>query len=192
MQNESTKNLRRSRLKLLLLLAIFAAPMVAGYAAYFFFHPTHFTNYGTLVKPYPLQDAALVTADGRPLHLGQLHGKWVLITASSGPCAADCRQRLHAMQVARLLQGRDQDRIERVWLQTGPTPAGNAAPGEGARAVRESGQALSHQLQTAGHTLDAIYVIDPMGNLMMRYDPPVDIKRMAKDLKTLLGASQVG
>lgn len=192
MQSESTKTLRQSRLKLLLLLAIFAAPMLAGYVAYFFFHPTHFTNYGTLVKPYPLQDVSLVTAGGQPLRLAQLRGKWVLVTASGGACGGGCQQRLHAMRVARLLQGRDQDRIERVWLQTGVLPPSGGDPGEGARAVRETGQALSRQLLAAGHTLDAIYMIDPLGNLMMRYDPPVDIKRMAKDLKTLLAASQVG
>jgi hypothetical protein len=194
MQNGASKSNRNS---LLLVLAVFGIPVIASYLAYYVWQPQGAaTNYGELVQPVTLaQTTVLTQLDGKSMELNALRGKWLLVHANSGACDAACEKNLYALRQVRLLQGRDQDRVERVWLLTdGVVPANELLKDRfaGMQVLRDTNGALLSKLPAKSDVRQHIYVIDPLGNVMMRYDADPDLKRMGKDLGKLLRASQIG
>lgn len=185
---------RSSYLSLWLIIVLAAAPMAAAYLAYYFWPPAAQTNYGELLEPKPLPEAVLELVDGSRFELSRLRGKWVLATIDSGKCGAYCRQKLYYLRQLRLAQGKDMDRIERVWFVSDEAqPAREtAAAYQGTWLVRVSGSTLLAHFPARGAVSDHIYVIDPLGNVMMRYPRDADPPRMVKDLARLLKASRIG
>jgi cytochrome oxidase Cu insertion factor (SCO1/SenC/PrrC family) len=182
---------KRSRTALWLLVAICAAPMIASYIAYYFWRPSAHVNYGELLPPHPLPDARAALIDGTPFSFPQLKGSWVLVMADSGRCDAYCETKLTYLRQLRLAQGKDTDRIERVWLVTDdavPDPALAARYG-GTLMVRAAGTQWLQALP-AGNQADHLYIIDPVGNLMMRYPREADPRRILKDVSRLLRHSK--
>ena len=188
-------NSRRVRLKLLILFLVCAAPIVAGYLVYYFWHPAAGMNYGELIEPRALPDAALVTADGKPFALSTLRGKWILLQADQGDCRAEsCVRKLYDMRQSRLAQGKNMDRLERVWLLT--DDAMPVAPQselfEGMYLLRGDVATILKQLPARVDARDHIYLVDPAGNVMLRYPKDADPKRMIRDLERLLKYSSAG
>jgi hypothetical protein len=181
-------NPKRSRLTLWLLLAVCAAPIIGSYAAYYFWQPASHVNYGELLEPRPLPDAALHALDGRPFRLAGLKGEWVLLMAGPSTCDERCRMNLVYMRQVRLAQGKEAGRIERVWLLTDAAvpDAVLLAEHPGLHVVRDPKTALTSALPAPG----PIHVIDPLGNLMMRYPADPDPRRMLKDVARLLRHSK--
>jgi cytochrome oxidase Cu insertion factor (SCO1/SenC/PrrC family) len=180
---------RRDRRTLLLLAAITIAPVVASYAAYYFFPREARVNYGALLAiPAPALDGTRF--DGKPFRLAELRGRWVLLIAAGERCEAPCARMLYATRQARTMQGREQQRIVRAVLLTGDDPPqpGIVADHPGLVAARSHPSALAELPASS----DAIYLIDPLGNLVLRYSDDPDIKRLAKDLERVLRASSVG
>ncbi len=191
MSAEITRRKRRLA-SLWLLLALCIAPVLASYVAYYFWQPAAHVNHGELLKPRPLPDAKFMLADGTPFEGRRLKGKWVLVTADSGHCDAFCQQKLVYLRQVRLAQGKETDRIERVWLITDearPEPA-LVAQHEGAWLVRGAGNEFLKVFPVAGSLADHIYVVDPLGNLMMRYGRDADPRKMVKDVARLLRHSK--
>jgi hypothetical protein len=173
-----------------LLAAVAIAPVVASYTAYYLIPREKRTNYGELLPTVPAPDIAGVRADGRAFALSQLRGKWVLVVSAPGKCDESCAQALYATRQARTIQGREMERVQRVWLVTGadtPDPAlVSAHPDlEVARVTREALAGLP-----AG--IDRIYVIDPLGNFVLAFPADPDIKKAARDVERLLKASRIG
>jgi hypothetical protein len=181
---------RKSRRTLLLIALVSVAPIVASYTAYYFFRHDATTNYGALlpVGPAPVIEGA--GSDGAPFRLSDLRGKWVLLSTGGGACSAACERKLYATRQARTMQGREQERIARVWLVDD-----DAAP---AKALVEShpGLVVARVPPAALAGLPggpgAIYLIDPLGNLVLRYPDDPDIKGVSRDLTRLLKASRIG
>ena len=173
-----------------LIIALAAAPVVASYLVYYFWPPSHTVNYGELLEPRPLPDAALATPDGAALRLLDLRGRWLLVTVDGGRCDALCERKLLYMRQLRLTQGRNRDRVERLWLVSDgaapAAPAGLLADVHVARAGPELVAAFPAPVT------DHIYVVDPLGNLMMRFPRDPDPKGMIRDLTRLLKASRIG
>lgn len=184
---------RRSRVTLWLIIALAAAPVAASYLLYYFSPPAHTVNYGELIEPLPLPDVPLVLADGSPFRLSQLRGKWVLVSLDSGRCDAQCDQKLLYMRQLRLTQGKERERVERAWLiLDGVSPsAAVLEPYPGTWAVRADA-ALARLFPAPASPSDHIYVVDPLGNVMMRFPRDPEPRGMIKDLQRLLKASQVG
>ena len=181
----------RNRRVLWLVLALCAAPAIASYLAYYFWRPSAHVNYGELLEPRTLPDAELVTLQGKPFRLSDLKGVWVLLTAEMGACDAACVTRLVYMRQVRLAQGKESDRIERVWLvgpQTRPDTA-LLAEHPGLHIVRDGSNRLAAALPQVGEA-DHIYVVDPLGHLMMRFPADPDPRRMLKDMSRLLRHSK--
>ena len=175
---------RRGRLKLALLGAFFALPFVLAPLAYWLdWAPGTTSNYGELVMP-----ARQVA--GAPLDA--LRGKWVLVSFDAAACDAYCERKLYFMRQVRRAQGKDQDRVERLWLVTDAgRPHGELLNAiEGTRVERAD--ALPVQFPAAATPVDHIYVIDPLGNLMLRFPREPDPSRMLKDLQRLLRVSRIG
>lgn len=182
---------RRGRLVALGLLALAAAPFVAALVAYLLWEPGKQTNYGELITPEPLPEAPLALADGRPFHLSQLKGKWVLLHIDGAGCGADCREKLLYSRQVRLALGKDASRLERLWLidDSAPLDPGLEREYRGTGFARAAGSPLLAHFPAAHDRREHIYLIDPLGNLMLRYPRHPDPSRMRKDLERLLRAA---
>lgn len=175
---------RRGRLKLLLLAAFFLLPVGASWVVWKFGLASGTSgNYGTLLSPRPVAlppDAAL-------------KGKWVLVQFDSGVCAAACERKHYFMRQVRRAQGGEMGRVERLWVLTDavqPSPALLAAI-EGT-VVARGGASLAASFPAERTVTEHIYLVDPLGNLMMRFPPDPDPTRVIKDLKHLLKVSSFG
>ena len=180
----------RNRRTLWLILAVCAAPMIASYAAYHFWRPAGQVNYGELLEPRPLAAQPLVSIDGSAFRLSDLKGEWVLLTAGPAACDDACRRKLVYMRQVRLAQGKESARIERVWLLTdsGAPEAALVAEHPGLRIVRDG--KVAGGLPAPRSPSDHVYIVDPLGNLMMRFPSDPDPQRMLKDLSRLLRHSK--
>lgn len=181
-----------------MVLAVCAAPMIASYFAYYVVKPAGRTNYGDLIDPrnYPMPALGSTSLDGAPVPLENFKGKWLMLQVESGECAAACQKKLLEMRQLRLMQGKDMDRIERVWLITDNKPLETILMREydGTRMLRVNADKVRSWLPVdAGTSVsDHLYLVDPLGNLMMRFPRDADPNRIKKDLTKLLKASAIG
>lgn len=185
---------RRGRRVALVILALCAAPTIAAWFAYFVWQPRSRANYGELVEPRPLSDPELRRLDGKAFQLSQLRGKWILLQVDSAGCGDRCRRKLVYMRQARLALGKDAERIERVWLLDDaavPDPA-LLREHEGLYVVRARGSSLLGELPSSGNPAGYLFLVDPLGSLMLRFPGDPDGRRMLKDLARLLRASRIG
>ena len=185
--------IRASRLKLLAIMGLFALPIVASTVAYHFFRPEATANYGELlVPPAPMTTAQFLRAEGGEFRFAELGGKWVLIASDSGACPASCAEKLLLLRQVRLMLGRNAGRVARVFVadDTRPLAASALSPYEGTVAITpQPGMALP---LSAVNDRAHVYLVDPLGNVMMRFPANADPRRMLKDLERLLKASQIG
>jgi cytochrome oxidase Cu insertion factor (SCO1/SenC/PrrC family) len=188
----------RGRWKMLAVLAVCAAPVLASYFTYYVIKPTTHNNYGTLVDPrsYPIPPLASTTLDGRPEGLDKYKGKWIMLKVGGGECAQACQKQLFTMRQERLMQGKEMDRVERVWLVTDRQPLETILIREydGMHMLHADPAAVAKWLPVDPGTKaeDHIYLIDPLGNLMMRFPADPDPRKMYKDVNKLLKASSIG
>jgi|SRR5687768_2757788 cytochrome oxidase Cu insertion factor (SCO1/SenC/PrrC family) len=184
---------RPSRISLWLIVALTAAPVAASYLMFYVWPPERTVNYGELIEPRPLPDPPLATAGGAPFRVSQLKGKWVLVSVDRASCDAYCELKLLYMRQLRLTQGKNMDRIERLWLVSDDAPprGAEALAAEGTRVVRVDAE-LVKAFPAPASRADHIYLVDPLGNLMMRFPRGAEPRLMIKDLARLLKASQVG
>ena len=184
----------RNRIVLWLVLAVCAAPVVASFVAYYWLQPSGHVNYGELLTPQPLPAATLAGVDGRPFSFADMKGSWVLVSIDNAACDERCRTKLVYMRQVRLAQGKKSERIERVWLVTdGAAPdAKVVAEQEGLRVVSAAGSPLLSAFPAQTTPAAHLYVVDPLGNLMMSYSATAPADGMLKDLKKLLRLSHIG
>jgi hypothetical protein len=175
---------KRGRVKLALLLAVFAIPLVAAWAAYVSgWLSGGRGNYGTLLTPRLIDDPAIVA----------LRGKWVLVQLDRAACDSRCERKLYYMRQVRRAQGRQMSRVERLWIVTdagAPAPALLAAI-EGTHLARGNDR-LAAAFPAKGAPTEHIYLIDPLGNLMLRFPGDPNPSKMVKDLERLLKYSGFG
>ena len=189
---------RSGRRKMLLVLAICAAPVIASYLTYFVIRPQTRSNYGTLIVPTRSlpEDLALRTLGDKPVTARSLHGQWLLIAVGPATCDKDCDKRLYLQRQLREMLGRERDRVEKIWLINDSAPlapelrqAIEAKPA--VNALRADPRALARWLAPAdGQALqDHLYIVDPMGEWMMRLPPNPDPGKVKRDVERLLRAS---
>jgi len=187
-----------SRLKLWLVIAICAAPVIASYYAYYFVRPDARSNYGALIDPQrPMPALHLKTLDGRAFDNAQLRGRWVILMVAGGDCAAACTDRLYHLRQVRLTTGKDRDRVLRVWLipDAAPLPTTVIREYDGTEMLRADPAEIASWLTVNGTTdgyADHIYMVDPLGNLMMQFPRDADPNKTKRDVAKLLRASRVG
>jgi len=202
----------RSKLPLIVLVAVCATPAVGPYLLWFFWQPTEYSNYGELIEPRvlpavrldPLAPVALTAtagtsgSGGAPVAAQEatLRGKWFLLMADSAVCDERCERKLYFLRQLRTAQGKEMDRIERVWLvdDRSAPDARLQAPYAGTWIVRAPEQTLLGALPVpeGGNARDHIYLVDPLGNVMMRYPSDADPSRIRKDMSRLLKYSRIG
>lgn len=194
----SPSHWRRYR-TLYLLLAVCIAPVIASYTAYYLLPPSGRTNYGALIEPQrPLPALSLHRLDGTPLPATSLRGSWSMLTVDDGACDEACAKKLWQMRQVRLTTGKDADRVQRIWLVVDEAPLATAVMREydGTTFLRARADEVAAFLplpaEPGATVADHIWLIDPLGNLMMRWPKDADPNRMKKDLVKLLKASKVG
>ena len=198
-------NKSSARRKILLLAALFALPAIVAYGLYFSgWRPASFGNHGELVQPArPIADVALTLLDGKTARFSELRGKWAMITFSAAECLSPCERNLVKMRQVIAAQGQNAERIQslivltdtkaRDWIKFAikdfPGMRVVVGPPESIETlVRQFALFVGSPLDN----LDRIYLVDPIGNLMMSYPAEADGNGIRKDLARLLRLSRVG
>lgn len=185
-QSIPATNTRMGRLKMLAVLLVCAAPVVASYITYYWVRPEGRRNYGELIQPQrPVPEA-----------LAQLKGQWLLVSVAGGDCNETCKNNLYWQRQLRESLGREKDRLDRVWLvdDQASVPDSLQPALTQATVLRVSREQLGQWLEPAPEQQLAnhIYVVDPLGNWMMRFPANMDMAGAAKgkrDLERLMRAS---
>ena len=197
MAHEDKGRTLSGRLKMLLVMLVCAAPVIASYFTYYVIRPESRRNYGELITP-PVAMPPIQVRDlqGTEMPLIGLKGQWLLVSVAGGACDAACQQNLYFQRQLREVLGKDKDRMDRLWIITDEaavSPDLRPALSQ-AQAVRMDARTLQAWLKPApGHDLeDHLYVIDPMGHWMMRFPAHMDVTAASKakrDLERLMRAS---
>lgn len=192
---------RRSRYVPLLIVAVFLVPLAAAYLYQPRGEPG---NHGTLIEPpQPLAEFTMTDLDGNEVGRDVLRDQWTLMYVGGERCAQPCRTGLYNIERARLAQGKHMERVQSLYL---------APPAMSARSVAEtlveySGvrgyRIATDQLEAMAPGIDwqrapdpgapqRVYLVDPLGNLMMFYPGGADPGGMQDDLERLLKVSRIG
>jgi len=186
------------RIKMLIVQLVCASPVIASYFTYFVIRPEGRTNYGELILPTREIPATLPlkTLDAGTVQPISLRGQWLLVVVMPSACDAACEKRLLTQRQLREMLGRERDRLDKVVLVVDDgalkpelhTALLTAPPANVLRVPRE---ALSQWLApAAGRALEEhLYVVDPMGQWMMRMPPEAEPQRVMRDLSKLMRAS---
>jgi hypothetical protein len=185
-----------------MLVVVFFAPLLIAFILYYGvegWRPAGGTNHGELITPArPLPTPALTSAADTPLEPHFLRGKWTLVYIGEGQCDARCREALTLMRQTRLALNDDLPRVQRVFLATGQCCDRRYLDAEhrGLITAKVDSEAAALLLKTFPDAENGgagrIYIVDPLGNLMMSYAPDAPPKGLFEDLKTLLKLSHIG
>ena len=185
---------RSFRINLVLIFAVFAIPLIAAYLSYFVWPPQSRLNYGELIEPKTLPDAALRDAEGKEMPLSKLRGKWIMLSVDSADCGEACNHKLYLMRQIRISMTKEMNRIERVMLvrDNAKLPSEIATKYPGMHVLSGATDTLLKTLSADANVSDYIFLIDPVGQVMMRYVKNPDATGVRRDLSRLLSVSQVG
>jgi hypothetical protein len=207
---------RRQRRVLIGLALIFIAPL--GLAFYLYYGhgswlPGGHVNVGELVEPArPLPGLALPLWDSGSTDPNFLKGKWTFLYVDQGHCGQGCRTRLYDTRQVRLALDRNMNRVQRVFIagreccdaqflrEQHPDlitirASDAAAPLLALLPAHRSSTAAVGSLAATDDShaaAERVYLIDPLGNLMMSYPAAATPKGMLEDMKRLLQLSSIG
>ncbi len=182
---------------LYLLIAVCVAPVVASYLFYYVWPPAGRTNYGVLIDPQrPVPALELRELDGTPFPASKLRGQWAMLMADTADCAQACQHKLWLMRQVRTATGKERERIDRVFFVLDDAPLATLLlrEYEGTLFLRARREQLQDFLPlTPGLALDGpLWLVDPLGHLMLRWPPAAEPRGIKRDLDKLLKASRIG
>ncbi len=185
---------KSGKLQLLLIAAVFFGPLV--FAAWLYYQgddmqPEGRTNHGALLEPITNLRDTLPESPLNPLN----EDHWVLLYTDLDACDEPCREGLYTIRQSRLMLGREMDRIQRVFLHgdSAPDTLFLAEQHEGLATIQDA--ALAEVLgskRPASLPAGGYFLIDPLGNLVLYFEPGVDPADMVGDIKRLLRLSRIG
>jgi len=207
----------RSIRPLIWLIVVCLAPLLLALLAYYVpalgLRPIQQTNYGALIEPQrPIPETSalgLRTLEGGAFDLRSLRGKWLLLSADVAECPPECARKLFILRNSHASQGKNVDRIQRVWLilDDAPVPevvrdayagmvflranAAQVAAFLTPQKLDQTGAPVRDARHTAALT-DPMWIIDPLGNLMLQFPPDADPVKVRRDIAKLLFSSRVG
>lgn len=166
---------------------IFVAPLAAAWG---YFHLHHGLlpgglQHGELLQPLqPLRAPPLTAADGKSLDITLFRGRWTLLYHTAHRCGAECQRLLATLHNVRLAQGQTMAQLQRVLVLAMPPAA------EEMQALHASDLQV---VTTERWPLPAewVYLLDPHGNLVMRYPPGFAARGLLQDLQRLLKQTEV-
>ncbi|HKJ87473.1 MAG TPA: hypothetical protein VKA48_03105 [Gammaproteobacteria bacterium] len=195
-----------SRLQLWLLLLVFASPIIAATLFYAnsdrWLEQTGTGHHGQLLNPArPLKSLPVQDGEGNRLGVDYLQGKWTLVYIGRSDCQGPCERDLYGMRQAHMAQGKNTDRIQRLYIAQDGMPRGKTKDFLAGRhpyltvAHPVSGQDLSSFRVPdgkGGTRLGGVYLVDPHANLVLSYGTEPNPKGILEDLETLLKHSSIG
>ncbi|HKQ82420.1 MAG TPA: hypothetical protein VJS42_09520 [Steroidobacteraceae bacterium] len=198
---------RRSRTSIWMLVALFFTPLLLAFVLYYglpHWRPSGTTSHGDLMTPARALPAL-------PFRVGEVgheprvdpqfwQGKWSLVFTGAPECDARCRKALVDMRQVRLALNQEMTRVQRVFVPTGECcNKDEFAAHEGLLIARLPSAELQRFYAQLPRYADGepdragrIYVVDPLGNVMMSYSATAPAAGMLKDLKKLLKLSHIG
>ncbi|HEU5136881.1 MAG TPA: hypothetical protein VFU13_17165 [Steroidobacteraceae bacterium] len=188
----------RGRRTLLIIAAVFLLPVAVAFTLYYgkLWRPAETSSKGQLIDPArPLVVSGLRNPDGTAADASALTGKWTLLYIGDGRCDDACRTALVFGRQTRLALNNEMTRVQRVFLATGNCCDTDYFAREQAGLIAldasapEAANLLAQFPEAREHTL---FIVDPLGNLMMRHDASVTSKDLLTDLKKLLKLSHIG
>ena len=182
-----------------LLAALFFLPLVASFYMYYGsdWRPVASTEHGELYRPArPLPQAELRDSKGNVGPVKPFNEKWSLVYVGSGACDDLCKSSLYFMRQTRLSLNNEMTRVNRFFLATSACCDNAFLDREHPGLVTldasgPEGAALVAAFPTTDRER-SLYVVDPLGNLVMRYDTRENPKGLLDDLKKLLKLSHIG
>ena len=188
----------RGRRQLLIVAAVFLLPVLGAFALYYgqLWRPAGSSSKGELITPArPLEIAGLRHADGTPADASVFQDKWTLLYIGDGACDADCRTALVFARQSRLALNNEMTRVQRIFLATDhccDTAYFNAEHPGLIALDASSPEARKLLAQFPAERAQSLFIVDPLGNLMMRHDASQTTKGLLEDLKKLLKLSHIG
>lgn len=205
MEDKKTKSGMDPRLTVILLVLLFVVPVGSAIVLHSLgdgWRPGQSVNFGELVTPVrSLKDLQLETLDGKAVTHKDLQGIWTLFYVDSADCNEQCRKNLYEIRQSRLGMGGEKGRIQRIMLLTDSSKLAEMQPlldehyGMKVTTARDLPATLQpFEFDNAADAINAqrVYIIDPLGNLMMRYEPKQGPHDLVKDLERLLKYSKTG
>jgi hypothetical protein len=194
-QTPSPTEIRNNRIKLILLLGCFAAPLIVGTLLFIFWEPTKTGNYGAFLNPPPnIQSVSLQTVAQTPAAttFKDMHGKWFLLASADLACggAPVCLERIEMTRKLKTLLGKHKNRLHRIFVFNAP-PAAFAPPDSDQLQFLSYGAGGGDTIRNLlkdGH----FYVVDPFGHVILRYPADADHRLVLKDLNRLMKYSPIG
>jgi hypothetical protein len=175
---------------MLIVLLLCAAPVIASYITYYFIRPDGRLNYGELIEPQkPIPSLMAYDLNGQAVNLQTLKDQWLLISVSGGACDLQCQHHLYLQRQLREGLGKDKDRVEWLWLITDDVAIDPILlPAlQSATVLRIPAKELTTWLspKNQNQLSDHLYLVDPIGNWMMRFPMQIDMKNAAKVKKDI-------
>ncbi|MDD2879591.1 MAG: hypothetical protein PHQ58_04075 [Rhodoferax sp.] len=187
------------RLKLLAILLACSLPVLVAYFVFYVVRPQGEAGFGELITPVrPVPQVQATGLDGAQQPLSSLKAQWLLVKVDGGACVQDCQKQLTVLRQFRLMLGKDMDRIDWLWLINDQAPVdvklAASLKHDRATVLRVDADTLNIWLPTPADKSwkDYFFVVDPMGNTMMRFPSRLDSAGAAKakrDMEHLLRAS---
>jgi hypothetical protein len=185
------------RLRMLLVLLVCAAPVIASYLTFYVLRPQSLRSFGELILPVvAMPDLQAKDVKGQTVALSSLKNQWLLISVAPAACDSACQQNLFLQRQIRAALGRERDRTDWVWLVTDDAPLDAAllAGLQDAVVLRLPKDQVAQWLrpQAGSELQDHLYLVDPHGDWMMRFPAHLQIDqapKMRKDWERLLRAS---
>lgn len=199
----------RGRGRLVLLVLLFAAPVLAAYALYFWapeaWRPENRSHQGHLINPArPVESLSLHTVSGQRLDASLFREKWTLLLVGSSTCDEACIRALYDTRQVRTALGKNTPRVQRIYVATDRAgieelqalaarehPDLKLAVAEGAEIYGVDRQ-FSADGRSPLKNVHDIYLLDPHGNWFMSYTPQDPPRGLLKDLKKVLRLSNIG
>ncbi len=182
----------RARWTFVGIVLLFAVPLFVAIGLYAGgWRPLGRVNNGELVDPP--RDVSGVTFEaigvGDPPDTGLLTGVWSVVHVVEAGCGQSCQQELHETRQVRIALGKDADRVQRVLLVLAPS-----VPGAGGDLLADQPKLILAQPQGTAFAdgVDSVWLVDPLGNVILRYPPGYEPRGLLKDIKRLLKLSKIG
>lgn len=203
MENSKAKG----RQQLVLLILFFVAPIVLAIIVYNNM-PAGGTgktkNHGELVTPArPLVDVNLIKESGEEYKFSDMKKTWIMVYIGESECDKECENNLFKMRQSRLAQRGEHLRIKRLYISTSgkakaslvnvlkQNPGLEVVHGTDA-AIKKVLQQFTLENKSATKTAKRLYLVDPLGNLMMSYENGYDAIGLIEDMTLLLKVSRIG
>lgn len=182
-----------ARVQMLVIAGVFLGPLLIAAIMYYggALQPEGRTNHGALLEPIISIPETLPESTIAE----QGDGYWLLVYSDQAACGEDCTQALYTTRQLRKMLGKEMDRLKRVWLH-GETPLDTVfLSKEHAGLITLADQDLSALLNNkkpAELPAGGYFLVDPLGNLVMYFEPGIDPSLMVEDIKRLLKLSRIG